>query len=167
MKKMPANPEPAAELRKKLLRRLVWKLPLILLLVSFAVWWQLRKESQQKPNSETSARTEAALTGFWSGEVTYPQGEKFHEEFFFQAENGKLFGSVSVLARKRGIEEGKIEGENISFFVRFQEVSGGAATDHENFYRGKLIGERINMRLRDDRGNPAVEFIVTKKSPAP
>ena len=34
-----------AELRQRLRRRLVWKIPLIILLVSFAVWWQWRKDA--------------------------------------------------------------------------------------------------------------------------
>jgi TIR domain len=154
-----------AELRRRLLRRLVWKVPLIVLLVSFAVWWQWRKESDQNSNSSVSARVGAAFTGSWSGEVTYSWGEKFTEEFFFQPENGKLFGSASFLGAKRGIEDGSGEDENISFFVRFQEVSGEKTTERKNTYWGKLIGEKIQMRLQDDRGNPPVEFVLNK-SPA-
>jgi hypothetical protein len=45
---------PTAELRRRLLRRLVWKVPLILLLVSFAIWWQWRNESDLNPNSVVS-----------------------------------------------------------------------------------------------------------------
>jgi TIR domain len=155
-----------AELRGRLLRRLVWKVPLILLLVSFAVWWQWRKDSEQNPNSGVSARAGAAFAGSWSGEVIYSWGEKFTEEFFFQPENGKLFGSASFLAARRGIEEGKFESENISFSVRFQEASGGTITEHKNTYWGKLAGKKIQMRLQDDRGNPPVEFILSKNPAA-
>ena len=156
------NGDPKTELRKKLLGRLVWKVPLIIALVSFAVWWQWRKENEQKAIPEVSARAGAILTGSWSGEVTYGWGEKFKEEFFFQPENGKLFGSASFLAAKRGIDEGKIEGDNISFFVRFQEVSGGATSDHKNYYWGKFAADKIQMRLQDDRGNPPVEFVLSR-----
>ena len=154
--------DPRAELRKRLLRRLLWKVPLILLLVSFAVWWQWRKESEPNPNSGAAARAGAAFAGSWFGEVTYSWGEKFKEEFFFQPENEKLFGSASFLGAKRGIEAGKVEGENISFFVRFQEVSGGTTTEHKNAYWGRLTREGIQMRLQDDRGNPPVEFSLHK-----
>ncbi len=44
--------------------------------------------------------------------------------FLFQPEGAKLFGTASFLGAKRGIEEGKIEGESISFIVRFQEIAG-------------------------------------------
>jgi hypothetical protein len=157
--------DPTAELRSKLLRRLVWKVPLIVLLVSFAVWWQWKKDTEQNRNSAVSAPTGAALAGSWSGEVVYSRGEKFKEEFFFQTENGKLFGNASFLGARRGIEEGKVEGENISFSVRFQETSGGMTTEHKNTYRGKVSAEKIQMRLQDDRGNPPVEFVLSK-SPA-
>jgi TIR domain len=157
--------ERQAELRRRRLGRLVWKVPLIVLLVSFAMWWQWRKDSEQNPNSVISARAGAAFAGSWSGEVIYSWGEKFTEEFFFQPEDGKLFGSASFLGAKRGIEEGRVEGENILFFVRFQEASGGTTTEHKNTYRGKLTGEKIQMRLQDDRGNPPVEFVLNK-SPA-
>jgi hypothetical protein len=155
---------PTAERRRRLLRRLVWKVPLILLLVSFAIWWEWRNESDLDPNSGSSGG--AAFTGRWSGEVTYSWGEEFTEEFFFQPENGKLFGSASFLAARRGIEEGKFEGENISFSVRFQEASGGTTTEHKNTYWGKLTGEKIQMRLQDDRGNPPVEFVLSKSPSA-
>jgi hypothetical protein len=153
-------------LRQRLLRRLVWKVPLILLLVSFAVWWQWRKESEQKPNSGASARAGAAFAGTWFGEVTYSWGAKFKEEFFFQPESDKLFGSASFLGAKRGIEAGEVEGEKISFSVRFQEASGGTTTEHKNTYSGKLTGEKIQMRLQDDRGNPPVEFSLNKSPTA-
>ena len=40
------NLNPRLELRKKLMRRLIWKAPLILGLVSFAVWWQVRQDAE-------------------------------------------------------------------------------------------------------------------------
>ena len=154
--------DPKAELRTRLLRRLVWKVPLIVALVSFAVWWEWRKDSEQNPNSALSTSTGAAFAGSWSGEVVYSRGEKFTEEFFFQTEKGKLFGNASVRGAKRGIEEGKVQGENVSFFVRFQEAAGGTTTEHKNSYMGKLTGGKIQMRLQDDRGNPPVEFVLSK-----
>lgn len=145
------------------MRRLVWKVPLIVVLVSFAVWWEWRKDSEQNPNSSVSAPTGAAFAGSWSGEVLYSSGEKFKEQFFFQTDNGKLFGNASFLTAKAGIEEGKIEGENISFVVRFHEASVGTTIERKNSYWGRLTGEKIQMRLQDDRGNPPVEFVLSKK----
>ena len=159
-----ASGDQRAELRKKLWRRLIWKVPLIFLLVSFAVWWEWSKDERQEPAGRTQsvASKSAQFTGTWSAEVTYGWGEKFTEQFFFQPEGNKLFGTASFLGAKRGIEEGKIEGENISFFIRFQEYSGGTTTDHKNYYWGKLDREKIQVRLQDDRGSPPLDFVLSK-----
>jgi hypothetical protein len=158
-----------AELRKKLWRRLIWKVPLIFLLVSFAVWWEWSKDKRQEPAGQNhSVPSKAAeFTGTWSAEVTYGWGDKFTEQFFFQPEDNKLFGTASFLGAKRGIDEGKIEGENIAFFIRFQENSGGTTTDHKNYYWGRLDGEKIRMRLQDDRGSLPLDFVLSKSSAKP
>ncbi|HKY06645.1 MAG TPA: toll/interleukin-1 receptor domain-containing protein [Candidatus Binatia bacterium] len=148
-----------AELRRKLLRRMIWKVPIIILLVSFAVWWEWRKQ----PSNEISSHANStAFTGAWSGEVTYGWGAKYTETFLFQPEGDKLFGTVSFLGAKRGIEEGKIEGESISFYARYEEVSGGESRDRKNYYWGKLNGNEILMRMQDDRGSPAVEWVLKR-----
>jgi hypothetical protein len=166
LKKSPASATThgAEELRKRLLRRLVWKVPLIVLLVSFAVWWQWTKEeeNQAEGKAQSSVSQGQNLTGAWTGEVTYPWGAKFTEPFFFQPEGNKLFGTASFLGAKRGIEDGKIEGDSISFFIRFEESSGGAISQHKNYYRGKLNGKELLLRMQDDRGNPAVEWVLRK-----
>jgi hypothetical protein len=149
------------ERRKTLLRRLLWKIPLIILLVSFAVWWEWRKQESSEPSSAAGS---AAFTGSWSGEVTYGWGAKYREAFFFQPEGKVLFGTASFLGTKRGLEAGKVEGENISFFVRYEETAGSQTRERKNYYWGKLDGDQIHMRLQDDRGNPAVEWFLTKSN---
>lgn len=153
-----------AERRRKLWRRLAWKAPLIVLLVSFAVWWQWRKEGALKPvlRPQAPSPKAAAITGYWSAEVRYSWGEKFTEQFFFVPEGAKLFGSASFLGVKRGIEEGRIDGERIAFFVRFQESAGAVTANHKNYYWGGLDGDRILMRLQDDRGNPPLDFVLRR-----
>ena len=148
-----------AEMRKKLLRRMIWKVPIILLLVSFAVWWEWRK---QPAIDTTPSAFSAAFMGSWTGDVTYGWGAKYTESFFFQPEGSKLFGTASFLGAKRGIEEGKIERESISFYLRYEEASGGVSRERKNYYWGKLNGEEIVMRMQDDRGSPAVEWVLKK-----
>ncbi|HEX9787754.1 MAG TPA: toll/interleukin-1 receptor domain-containing protein [Candidatus Binatia bacterium] len=151
--------DPRTERRQQLLRRLVWKVPIIFLLISFALWWEWDEEKEESIKVEAAA---AALSGSWSGDVTYSWGAKYTEPFFFQPEGNKLFGSAGFLGAKRGIEEGRIEGENISFFVRFQEVSGDESRERKNYYWGKLNGKEILVRMQDDRGNPPVEWVLRK-----
>ena len=157
--------DPRTALRKKLLRRLIWKAPLIFLLVFFAVWWQMRTERATQPSSNAGSKA-ALFTGSWNGEVIYPWGEKHNEEFFFQPEGDKLFGSASFLGMKRGIEDGKIDGDKLSFFVRFDEGSGAQTLQHKNYYWGQIADSRLSMRLQDSRGNPPVDFILRKSNVA-
>jgi hypothetical protein len=152
-----------AALRRKLLRRLWWKAPIIFLLVAFAVWWQGRQERNEQTKTESPSTATAAISGSWSGEVTYSWGDRYNEQFLFQPEGAKLFGTASFLGVKRGIEEGRIEGENFSFFIRFQEMSGDTTTDHKNYYWGKLEGNGIRIRMQDDRGNPSVEWPLARR----
>ena len=153
------------ELRKKLVRRLIWKLPLIVALVSFAVWWQLKHNTVPGSDRESPAansQVSAALAGSWTAEVTYGSGERRREQFFFQPEGDKLFGTASFHATKRGIEDGKIAGLVISFSVEFEEIVNGAMQARVNRYEGKLIGNEIHLKLYDDAGNPPVEFSLVK-----
>jgi len=169
LRKQSAADDPRAALRKRLLRRLIWKVPLILALVSFAIWWQWRANQEQEIGAGASgatAKTAATITGSWSSEVPYGWGDKYTEVFLFQPEGSKLFGTASFLGAKRGIEEGKIEGETISFFVRFQESSGDVTREHKNYYWGKLSASEIVMRIQDDRGSPPVDFMLRKSAGA-
>ena len=152
--------EQRTKLRKKRLRRLIWKVPLILVLISFAVWWE---SLRRQPNGDTKVEAfAAAFTGSWAGDVSYSWGAKYNEPFFFQPEGSKLFGTAGFLGVKRGIEEGRIQGETISFYLRYEEVSGGESRERKNYYWGKLNGQEILMRVQDDRGNPAVEWVLRK-----
>jgi len=157
--------DPKTQLRKKLLRRLIWKVPLIFLLVLFAVWWQMRTERGSQPSSRTDSKA-ALFTGSWNGEVIYPSGEKYNEEFFFQPEGEKLFGTVSFLGLKHGVEEGRVDGDKMSFFVRFDERSGDQAVQHKVYYWGQIVGGQVAMRLQDSRGNPPVDFVLHKAGAA-
>jgi hypothetical protein len=163
LRKRSQNDQRRTEYRQKRLRRLIWKVPLILLLISFAVWWEWRR---QQPDEDLKIETAAAaFTGSWAGEVTYGWGAKYNEPFLFQPEGGKLFGTAGFLGVKRGIEAGKITGGAISFQVRFDEVSGNENRERKNYYWGRLNGRgEILIRMQDDRGNPAVEWVLRKSA---
>lgn len=154
----------SADLQRRIRRRLIWKAPLILSLVSFAVWWEWRKDAVLNPGGHQQALSSksAEIAGNWSAQVTYNWGDKFTEQFFFQPEGGKLFGSASFLGAKQGIEEGRIEGENIAFVARFRESASGIATEQKNYYWGVLDGDNLRMRLHDNRGNPPLDFVLRK-----
>ena len=65
-------------------------------------------------------------------EGAYSWGPTHTEQFLFQAEGDKLFGTASFLGFRRGIEDGRIDGDKISFTVRFQAASEGMTSEHRN-----------------------------------
>jgi TIR domain len=156
--------------RDRLWKRLLWKVPLILLLVSFAVWWQLRQEQSGQPAPGGAPaeinRMAKAVAGVWEGEVTYSWGAKSKERFFFEPEGDKLFGTATFLELKRGVEDGKIEGDHISFSVRFEEMSGDVFREVKNSYFVRISGSELSVRMQDSRGMPPLEFKLTRSREA-
>jgi hypothetical protein len=156
-----ASVDERAALRRRLWRRLLWKVPVILLLVGFAVWWEWRNRHPESIETQASA-----LAGSWSGEVTYSSGAKHVELFFFQPEGKRLFGTAAFLGHRRGIEEGRLEGGEFSFFIRFQEASADGTHERKNYYWGKLAGSELVMRMQDDRGGAPLEWTLSKNAGA-
>lgn len=94
--------------------------------------------------------------------MIYPWGDKYREEFLFQPEGDRLFGTASFLGLKRGIEDGKVDGDRISFFARFDERSADQTVQHKNYYWGQIAGAQIAMRLQGSRGDPPADFVLQK-----
>ena len=117
-------------------RRKIWG-GVAILLVMAALYWQWNQSHKQRGsgNALSGVNSAAAISGWWK-EVTYGWGPRYTEQFLFQTEGDKLFGTASFLAFKRGIEDGRIEGDKISFTVRFQTVSEGMTSEHKNRYLG-------------------------------
>ncbi|HXV49464.1 MAG TPA: hypothetical protein VEB61_11725 [Candidatus Binatia bacterium] len=38
----------------------------------------------------------------------------------------------------------------------------GIATEQKNYYWGVLDGDKLRLRLQDDRGNPPLDFVLRK-----
>jgi hypothetical protein len=142
-------------------KALLWKAPLTFSLITFASWWQWRKDGSV-PEPPVDAKAVAILTGGWSSPVTYGWGDKYTEKFFFQPEGNRLYGTATFLGYKRGIDDGKIAGDEISFSVHFQEESSSGSREHKNYYGGKIVGNEIRFRMQDDRGSVPLDFTATK-----
>ena len=148
----------------------VWSGPVALLLVVAALWWQWAQTQKQSQGGKAapgvSSLTAAAVSGVWRGEVTYSWGPTHTERFLFQVEGDKLFGTASFLGFKRGIEDGRIDGDKISFNVRFHEAVEGMSTERTNRYAGSVSDNQIHFRMQDDRSKRPVEFVVRKETRA-
>ena len=151
-------------------RRKIWSGPVALLLVVAALWWQwaqTQKQSQvDKAAPGVNSLTAAAVSGVWRGEVTYSWGPTDTERFLFQVEGDKLFGTASFLGFKRGIEDGRIDGDKISFNVRFHETVEGMSTERTNRYAGSVSDNQIILGWKTIEVSRRVEFVVRKETRA-
>jgi hypothetical protein len=110
-----------------------WGAPVAILIVMLFLAWQWSFGKKK----ETVHSTAETFAGAWEANVIYGWGDSYKEQFRFKPEDSRLFGTASFLGAARGIEDGKIEGDVISFSVRFQEMLGSATTERKNNYRGK------------------------------
>jgi len=147
------------------MRRLIWKAPLIIALVSFAAWWQLKHDTEPGTSKESTAANSqlyTMLTGSWAADVTYGTGARQREEFFFQPEGDRLYGTASYLGIKHGIEDGRIAGSTIYFYASFEEVVNDVTQLRRFRYEGGIVGNGIHLKVFDEAGNPPVEFTLGK-----
>jgi hypothetical protein len=94
----------------------------------------------------------ADIDGKWSGKIT---GMDMQIDFRFKAEGTKLTGVHIVNGAETAIEDGKIDGNNISFSVKL---------DMGKFeHKGVLSGDQIKMTYDDGSGQTGE--IVVKKVP--
>ena len=82
--------------------------------------------------SRSRAGRRASVAGKWTGTVKYDWGDSYEETFDFDVAGGELSGTASFLQRPRGILDGKLEGNRVSFTTksltstRRQDVRGHA-----------------------------------------
>ena len=146
--KKPATGDAAQ--KRGAMRTIAWVAVLPIVLLAAIVFWQW-----QKPDT-------AKLEGVWEARVNYSWGGSFNETFTFNVKRDQLIGTASFLGDTRGIQEGKIDGERISFSVPFRSMSGSDITEHKAQYTGTLSGNEIRFVMQDDRGYPPVEFVAKR-----
>ena len=92
----------------------------------------------------------ANVDGKWSGKIT---GIDMQIDFNFKADGNKLTGVHIVSGTETAIENGKIDGNNISFTVKL---------DMGKFeHKGVISGDQIKMTYDDGSGQTG-EIVVKK-----
>ena len=83
----------------------------------------------------------ADISGTWKGTADL-QGQAIERTFVFKVDGSKLTGeTTSELLGKSTIEDGKIEGDNISFTIT-ADFQGNAL---KMTYKGKVSGDTIKL----------------------
>jgi hypothetical protein len=83
----------------------------------------------------------ANVDGKWTAQVPGRQGNTQEMTFNFKAEGDKLTGSVSSARGEMQIQDGKVDGDNISFSQTFER--GGNSM--KIMYKGKVSGDTIEF----------------------
>lgn len=106
------------------------------------------------------------IDGRWAASVRYEWGLTQKEHFDFRWMDGALRGSGSFLGVPRAIEEGRLDGANLSFSTRSMEVAGNdPPRELRHRYDGVIEGDTIRFSLETtgDAGRRlATDFIATR-----
>lgn len=95
----------------------------------------------------TASAFAAGIDGKWTATADTPNGP-MTTTFNFKADGSKLTGTVSGRGGEVPIEEGKIDGNNISF-VRTMERNGEKM---QMKYSGTLSGDELKIKVQTPRG---------------
>ncbi|MEP7364832.1 MAG: hypothetical protein ABI972_16380 [Acidobacteriota bacterium] len=90
----------------------------------------------------TAALLAAGVDGKWTATQTFGD-RSFESTMTFKAEGTKLTGTVSGRRGDNEIQDGKIEGDNISFTVKRQTQKG----DFTSNYKGTVNGDEIEFTI--------------------
>ena len=98
----------------------------------------------------------ADVTGTWKGSAETPNGT-IERTFVFKVDGNKLTGeTTSNMMGKSVIENGKVDGDNLSFSIMIKIQDDEVKID----YKGKVDGKQI--KLTAETPNGAIEYIVKK-----
>src|SRR5580658_4958419 len=109
----------------------------------------------------TVAATAADISGNWNGTADF-QGQAITRTFTFKVDGTKLTGETnSELLGKSTIENGKIDGDNISFTI----TANFQGNELKMNYKGKVAGDTIKLSvdLGADIGG-TIEWTLKKAS---
>ena len=102
----------------------------------------------------------ADISGTWKGTAQTPSGS-VERTFVFKVDGNKLTGeTTSDMFGKSAIEDGKIEGENVSFSITVKIQD----TDTKVNYKGKIQGDEIKFTVEIPAYSQTVEYLVKRVS---
>lgn len=100
----------------------------------------------------------ADITGTWKGTAQTPNGPA-ERTFNFKVDGNKLIGdTTSDMFGKSTIEDGKIDGDNISFTIAISFQGNEARVN----YKGKVKGDRIDFTVEVPAVNQTIEYTAER-----
>jgi hypothetical protein len=122
----------------------------------------------ERQNSAASAN---GIAGIWTADVTYDWGNprvRYTENFSFTIVGDTVLGSASFLKTKRGLAEGRIEGNKLTFITRTQsQIGDGKIVTDTHRYIGIIAENEIKFIMQTESqasDHVPIEF-TARKSP--
>jgi hypothetical protein len=100
----------------------------------------------------------ADVTGKWTAQVPGRGGELRTTTFVFKQDGSQLTGTMTSFDREIPIENGKVEGDQISFTVTLS--FGG--NEMKFLYKGTVSGNEIKFTRQREGGGQAREFVAKR-----
>jgi hypothetical protein len=128
------------------------------------------KEPSAGGAADRSASTAPAahVAGSWTGTVKYDWGDSHAEKFAFEFDGHELSGTASFLGYDRGILDGRVEGNRLSFTTKTITSLNDRSYEDTHQYKGVLEGDAIEFTMMTDSGAEShvpVRFTVKRSSP--
>jgi TIR domain len=122
--------------------------------------------SVEADKSRSSGRRPADIHGKWKATVTYDwPGAVYEETFKFEVDGGELSGTASFLQADRGIFDGKIEGNRVSFVTRTIATMDDKTSQDVHSYKGTVEGDTIRFTMLTDstvESHVPIHFTATR-----
>jgi hypothetical protein len=101
--------------------------------------------------SQNPGKGPADVNGKWKATVTYDwAGAVYEETFNFEVAGGELSGTASFLKVDRGIFDGKIEGNRVSFVTKTIATMDDKTSQDVHSYKGTVEGDAIRFTMLTD-----------------
>lgn len=100
----------------------------------------------------------ADVTGKWTAAMQGRNGQSREMTYNLKADSGKLTGTISTPMGEREIENGKVEGDNISFSMTMN-MQGES---RKMVYTGKVEGDEIRMTMKVDGADFSRDFVAKR-----
>jgi len=104
------------------------------------------------------AASAADISGTWKGTAQTPAGPT-ERTFNFKVDGNKLTGdTTSDMFGKSTIEDGKIDGDNVSFTITISVQGNDAQVN----YKGKVKGDQIDFTVEIPAVNQTIEYTAKR-----
>lgn len=113
------------------------------LLLAAGAWW----------GGKNRVPPRVAINGRWLAEINYGwSNARYLETFELQGEAQVLQGTATFLRVPRGIVQGRLEGDTLTFSTSSTELLGSESRETVHRYRLRLVGDELQGTLQTEGG---------------